>query len=292
MFCHQSKHFAHLLNVKMISIPIPHFEYLGTLLWKALRCSSAAPTYFSAVDKKFVDGGLVANNPTTELMTEVHRYNALNAMNIYRLMPNLCRFGVCSKTFARRAIVEHFLDDSGKEPSKCIESILVQCRMLESEPQTFQNSDCGRLENRKNDSEIISIGCVLSIGTGRIPDTPVDSLNVSTSSPVESMNALRTLSVILVDQVTATEGLPVERARSWCHDLQVPYFRFSTPLSKEYVLDTKDDKEIVQMMWETAEYMFSAKTELSSLVGLLKFLKKSPPHSSPKKRAPAPPTST
>lgn len=176
-------------------------------IWKALRCSSAAPFYFPAVEKKFLDGGFMANNPTTELMSEIHRLNAI---------------------------------------------------------ALFKGAD---------ETDLLEMGCVLSIGTGRMPDIPVDSLNLSTSSPVESMTAIRTLSTMLVDQVTATEGLPVERARSWCHDIGVPYYRLSTPLSKEFVLDMKDDKEVVQMMWETVEYMHLVRPATLALVELLKFLK-------------------
>ncbi|KRY88843.1 85/88 kDa calcium-independent phospholipase A2 [Trichinella pseudospiralis] len=36
----------------------------NVLLWRTLRCTTAAPFYFSTVDEQFIDGGLMANNPT------------------------------------------------------------------------------------------------------------------------------------------------------------------------------------------------------------------------------------
>lgn len=102
----------------------------------------------------------------------------------------------------------------------------------------------------------------------------MECFNISALNPLESMTALRNLGMLMVDQVTATEGLPVDRSRSWCHDMQIPYFRFSTPLSKEYVLDTKEDKEIIQMMWETIEYMCREKDQVKTVINLLKSLKK------------------
>ena len=41
------------------------------LVWQAARASSAAPTYFPAYDMKFLDGGVMANNPTLDGMAEM-----------------------------------------------------------------------------------------------------------------------------------------------------------------------------------------------------------------------------
>uniref|UniRef100_A0A8C9WFA0 phospholipase A2 n=1 Tax=Scleropages formosus TaxID=113540 RepID=A0A8C9WFA0_SCLFO len=43
-------------------------------VWRAARSSGAAPTYFRPMGR-FLDGGLLANNPTLDTMTEIHYYN-------------------------------------------------------------------------------------------------------------------------------------------------------------------------------------------------------------------------
>ena len=52
----------------------PIEDYAEQLLWRAVRASSAAPTYFSA-SGQFVDGGILANNPTLDMMADFNRYN-------------------------------------------------------------------------------------------------------------------------------------------------------------------------------------------------------------------------
>lgn len=45
------------------------------LVWRAARASGAAPTYFRPFGR-FLDGGLISNNPTLDAMTEICEYNA------------------------------------------------------------------------------------------------------------------------------------------------------------------------------------------------------------------------
>ncbi|XP_066291768.1 85/88 kDa calcium-independent phospholipase A2-like isoform X3 [Branchiostoma lanceolatum] len=44
------------------------------LVWRAARSSGAAPSYFRPMGR-FLDGGLIANNPTLDVLTEIHEYN-------------------------------------------------------------------------------------------------------------------------------------------------------------------------------------------------------------------------
>jgi len=43
-------------------------------VWQAARSSGSAPTYFQAFGR-FLDGGLMSNNPTLDVLTEIHQYN-------------------------------------------------------------------------------------------------------------------------------------------------------------------------------------------------------------------------
>ena len=44
-------------------------------VWEACRISSTAPIFFPALDDKFLDGGLMANNPTLDAMVEIMDQN-------------------------------------------------------------------------------------------------------------------------------------------------------------------------------------------------------------------------
>lgn len=56
-----------------ISLFLPSFP-TEQLVWRAARSSGAAPTYFRPIGR-FLDGGLLANNPTLDAMTEINDYN-------------------------------------------------------------------------------------------------------------------------------------------------------------------------------------------------------------------------
>lgn len=55
------------------SVPLPKSSEV--LIWQACRASGAAPTFFRSYGA-FVDGALIANNPTLDTMAEFIRYNA------------------------------------------------------------------------------------------------------------------------------------------------------------------------------------------------------------------------
>lgn len=65
-----------ILNIPESSPSPPNEEYL----WHAARATGAAPSYFRSFGK-YLDGGLIANNPTLDAITEIHEYNlALKAI--------------------------------------------------------------------------------------------------------------------------------------------------------------------------------------------------------------------
>ncbi|XP_054459947.1 85/88 kDa calcium-independent phospholipase A2 isoform X2 [Anoplopoma fimbria] len=65
---HREPPYSTTATFKPITIPQEQ------LVWRAARSSGAAPTYFRPMGR-FLDGGLLANNPTLDAMSEIHQYN-------------------------------------------------------------------------------------------------------------------------------------------------------------------------------------------------------------------------
>ncbi|XP_051979481.1 85/88 kDa calcium-independent phospholipase A2-like isoform X3 [Xyrauchen texanus] len=61
------------------------------LVWRAARSSGAAPTYFRPMGR-FLDGALLANNPTLDAMTEIHQFN--KDLKAQGREAEVCRLGV------------------------------------------------------------------------------------------------------------------------------------------------------------------------------------------------------
>ncbi|XP_047501309.1 85/88 kDa calcium-independent phospholipase A2-like isoform X2 [Penaeus chinensis] len=173
-------------------------------IWLAARCSGAAPTYFSA-SEKFLDGGLVGNNPVLDTLTEIEEWN-----------------------MAVRA--------------------------------------------RGRESEVFNPTVVVSLGCGKPPVMLVDTVDVTIPSILDvrrGFTAMYNLFNVMVEQACSSEGRIVDRARMWCSNLHVPFFRFNPQLSQEIALDEHDDEYLVRMMWETRAYMRAQAKTLNLLKPLL-----------------------
>lgn len=181
-----------------------HFQ--EQLMWRAARASGAAPTYFSAFGR-FLDGGLIANNPTLDCITEIHEYNlAMKAMD----------------------------------------------------PQY----------------EMAPITLVVSVGTGEIPVHELKEIDVtrpdSFLGATKLVFGIAQLGTLIIDQATQSSGRVVDRARSWCSMIGVPYYRFSPKMSEEIDINERNDEKLVNMVWECQAYMYSQRSVVNELATLLK----------------------
>ena len=188
-------------NAKFVPPPMPNEQYV----WKAARSTGAAPTYFRAMGR-FLDGGLMANNPSLDALTEIHEYN-----------------------------------------------------------MGLKSTSQGHL--------VRSIHCMVSLGTGKIPSVPVSGCDFFRPGGLIELAQVafqsKALFNLIIDQVAASEGRPVDRARAWCSMIDVPFFRFSPPLSEEVMMDCTDTKILINMLWETMCYLHENKTRIDQLATVL-----------------------
>ncbi|KAK7065856.1 85/88 kDa calcium-independent phospholipase A2, partial [Halocaridina rubra] len=100
----------------------------------------------------------------------------------------------------------------------------------------------------------------------------VDTVDVTMPSILDvrrGFQALYNLFNVMVEQACSSEGRIVDRARAWCSNLHVPFFRFNPQLSQDIALDEHDDECLVRMMWETRAYMKAQAKTLAQLKPLL-----------------------
>ncbi|CAL1282723.1 unnamed protein product [Larinioides sclopetarius] len=121
--------------------------------------------------------------------------------------------------------------------------------------------------------QISNIKVVVSMGTGRPPLVPVNTIDVF--RPDTLWGACRmalgvtNLGQLLVDQATQTDGRVTARAQALCSMLNIPYFRLNPQLTENVALDETNTKILVKMLWETTAYMRCMKNELEHLKNLL-----------------------
>ncbi|KAL7300685.1 hypothetical protein TKK_0006666 [Trichogramma kaykai] len=183
----------------------PTLEPEEQLCWKAARATGAAPSYFRAFGR-FLDGGLIANNPTLDAMTEIHEYNLA-------------------------------LEASGRA------------------------------------AEVVPLQLVVSIGTGAIPCRPLQNVDIFRPGGIfdtaKLAMGLSTLAALLVDQATASDGRVVDRARTWCSMIGVPYYRFNPQLSAEIEMDERSDAVLAEMMWTVKAAMHANRDQIKELGAVL-----------------------
>lgn len=71
-------------------------------------------------------------------------------------------------------------------------------------------------------------------------------------------------------QATQSSGRVVDRARSWCSMIGVPFFRFTPQLSEDINMDERSDEKLVNMAWECQAYMYSQRTVVNELAAILR----------------------
>ncbi|XP_067929343.1 85/88 kDa calcium-independent phospholipase A2-like [Watersipora subatra] len=175
-------------------------------VWQAARSTGAAPTFFTASMDRFIDGGLMSNNPTLDALTEIHEFN------------------------------------------------------------------CGLKATAKH-NQVRPICCVVSLGTGRFPQMPVDAIDVyKPTGPMQIYRVAQSVTSLLkmvVEQATQSEGRPAERARAWCSMIGASYFRFSPQLSVDVILDETDEDKLLLVCWETMVYLHHNQSNLVRLANVL-----------------------
>lgn len=128
------------------------------------------------------------------------------------------------------------------------------------------------LKKAGREDEVFTPTVVVSLGCGKPPVESVENVDLAFPSMLElrkGFQAMYNMFNLLVEQSCASEGRIVDRARIWCSDLHVPFFRLTPQFSEDLLLDEAQDENLVRAMWETKAYMTSQHRMMEQLKPLL-----------------------
>lgn len=198
------------------------------LVWQAVRASAAAPFFFKPYGP-FLDGGIISNNPTLDMLTEFQSYQRV-------------------RKFLRKRVKR-----GDKELSAMERSV-----SLNSEPPSELDAVVS-----------LGTGRGRVIGRQAIVDFSQVAAGFATVfSPVElvrSIRAARELFKKLMQQSCHTEDHILDRAQGWCSSLNIPYFRINPPLATIFSIDDKRDEQLINALWQTKLYMKAVNEQLKEL---------------------------
>lgn len=121
--------------------------------------------------------------------------------------------------------------------------------------------------------EDLKIGLVCSLGTGRLPTTSIDNVDIQIPtglfSAIDAYNASKNVANMLLDAATETDRYIVSRTEAWCRMIDAKYFRLNSQLKDATPLDTIDDEILMQILWETEIYVHKNRKEIKKLAKLL-----------------------
>lgn len=200
------------------------------LLWQAVRASAAAPFFFKPYGP-YLDGGIISNNPTLDMLTEFFNNESVKEFLRNRLSDN------------RIVLDNEDLSNQFEQTSKL--NLLLSFGTGRAKVVSKQAmADCSSLS--------ASFATVFS---------PVEL--------VRSIRAVRDLFKKLMQQSCHTEDHVLDRAQAWCSSLGVPYFRINPPLTNICPIDDKRDEQIISALWQTKLYMRSMNKQIIQLAKIL-----------------------
>lgn len=222
-------------SVLMGETEVCEVDHSSQCVWEAAKVTGAAPSYFRLDNDKFIDGGLISNNPTLDAMTEMQRFKtAMKKLGYFRNGEKVILYW---KTYSTKEKYTH---------------IWLIIDFLSQFPTT-----------------------VVSLGTGIPPKTSSTASAIDITWPsgifdtITKVPRLASLVNLLIDQATQSEGQVVERARAWCSSIDVPFFRFSPQMTVDVGLDEKNDVTLINLLWETRCFMMSNKDTILKMKHIL-----------------------
>ncbi|KAG0711496.1 85/ calcium-independent phospholipase A2 [Chionoecetes opilio] len=216
---------------------------------------------------RFIDGGLISNNPTLDVLTEIFEYNTtLQALGreSEAVQPSVVvSLGTGRPPVTRIDAIDCFKPESMWSTVQMAFGLSNVAKMLIDQGLLAAYEGCDWVKQLPPGSRILLPGCL------NFFSNPISTTRAATSTHTMSLVLRRPNHCLHRQPATMADNRTVDRARAWCATCGIVYMRLSPQLSLDIQLDERQDEILVNALWESMVYIRSMKDKINRLANLL-----------------------
>ena len=233
-----------------------------TFVWEAARATSAVPFFFHPQDGKYLDGGLIACNPTVDAVIDILEHiKESNNPNLKMVLSFGCGLTKPApvedvdfdehSSFKLGQMAAHALEEHSLHLKEHAQHLEEHAHHLVEHANTPDQKHAEK-EKKRAEKEIEQ--AEKEKKRAEAQDTLAKGASIASLVP-HNYKSFANVMKIMIAQISMPDGEVCKRGEFLCKAVGAQYFRINPDLSETVEFNTTDDAELINMLYDVVHYM-------------------------------------